>query len=78
MDARLSRLAATSAHEDTLLVELVYHDKFVQFDISAMELKYLPLAEVIHRYFEQAFADVQVTIGEPEPARLAASSETAA
>ena len=76
MDERLQRLAAQSEHDDALIVELVYHDKFVQFDISAMELKYLSMADIIDRYFAKAFADVQVTIGEQEPARLAAAAET--
>lgn len=76
MDERLQRLAAQSQHEDTLMVELVYHDRYVQFDISAAELKYLPMTEIIDRYFSKAFADVQVTIGEADPARLAAAAET--
>ncbi len=78
MDDRktLPQLAAQSADEDTLIVELVYHDRYVQFDISAMELKYLPMAEIIARHFSKAFAAVQVTVGEEDPARLAAASET--
>ncbi len=75
MADRLAELAARSEDADILLVEMVYQKKYVQFDISAMELKYLPMADIIDRYFKKAFADVQVTTADSETL-LAASSLT--
>lgn len=78
-DPRLATLAAQSHDQDVLLVELVYHQHVVQFDISAQELKYLPMSEIIDRYFSKAFADVHVVTaehGETHAPALTSSSVT--
>ena len=73
MDDRLATLAAISTDQDAVIIEVVYRNRVVQFDIHAMELKHLPMTEIIDRYFRQAFADVQVTTAEETP-QVASSS----
>jgi allophanate hydrolase subunit 1 len=77
MDDRLARLAAVSENEDVVIVEVVYHGRYCQFDMRAAELKYLTMPEIIDRYFSKAFAAVQVQVGElGETDALALSSSS--
>jgi hypothetical protein len=79
MDDRLARLAAVSENEDVVIVEVVYHGRYCQFDMRAAELKYLPMRDIIERYFTKAFAAVQVQVGElgeTDAVALSSSSET--
>jgi hypothetical protein len=80
MDERLTQLASRSHDEDTLIVEFVYHGRYCQFDVPAQEMKYLPMDEIIGRYFAKGFAAVQMPcaeeIGETHASALSSSSET--
>lgn len=68
---RLKRLAGQSADQDALLVEMVFHDRYVQFDISAMELQHVPIEELWRRHIAPALTAVHVppqVVADPEPA----------
>ena len=78
-DHRLADLAAKSHNEDTILVEMVYCNKYVQFDMPFMQVKYLPIEEIVRRYFEHAFAAIDVPIadlGETHPSVVSSSVVT--
>lgn len=74
MGERLQALSAQSERDETLIVELVYRGRYCQFDVSAMEMKYLPLEEVVRRHFAKGFAAVQVPVGEGQETTPALSS----
>ena len=76
MDDRLRQLAAVSENEDVVIVEVVYHSRYCQFDMRAAELKFLSMPEIIERYFQKAFAAVQVPVGELEETHASALSSS--
>ncbi len=57
---RLSVLSAQSERDDVVLIEVLYRDKWVQFDVSAMEAKYLSADELVQRYLKKAFDAVSL------------------
>lgn len=57
---RLAQLSAQSERDDVVLIEVLYRDKWVQFDISAMEAKYLSPEELMKRFFAKALAAVSL------------------
>ena len=59
---RLADLSALSKEHDAVLVEVLYRDRWVRFDIATMQLRHLPRADVIAATFSKALADV----GAPE------------
>ena len=59
--ARLARLSAASKEHDAVLVEVLYGDKWVRFDLSAMQLQHV--ADVARDHFARALVDV----GAPPP-----------
>ncbi len=78
-DRRLADLAVRSHNEDTILVEMVYCKKYVQFDIPFMQAKYLPVEDIVRRYFEKAFAAIDVPLadlGETHPSVVSSSVVT--
>lgn len=58
---RLRRLRAQSEREDTLLVEVVYRDRYVTFDLPSMEARYLSVEALITRYLWPALQGLELT-----------------
>lgn len=74
---RRKSLAAASEDRDCVFVEMLYRDRWVTFDISAMEAKFLPLNVIVQRYFAQAFSDLQLPLADgPVPSVMAGSSSS--
>ena len=57
---RLSRLAAQSERDDTVLIEVLYRNRWVRFDVSVMEIQYLSDADLIKRYLMPALEAVHL------------------
>ncbi len=71
---RVRDLSALSDYADTVFVEVVYRNKWVRFDISAMEAKYLTPDVLMSRYFGKALTDVQATPSDGSEAEMSASA----
>ena len=54
--ARLARLSAVSTEEDTVLIEVLYRDRWVRFDVSTIQLQHARAD--VREAFEKALADV--------------------
>jgi hypothetical protein len=79
-DGRLHRLAAQSFNTDKIIIEMLYCDRVVTFDIPFMEAKYVAPSELFRRYFVKAFAAINVPIegeeiGETHASALSSSSQ---
>ena len=68
--ARLSKLAAQSERDDTVLIEMVYRTHWVRFDVSVMEMQYLSAADLVTRHILPALRGLQITerAAEADPA----------
>jgi len=78
-DERLHRLAVQSFNFDTVIVEMIYCDRVVQFDMPVSSVKYVPPSEMFERYWKKAFAAIHVPIeadvGETDASALSSSSQ---
>ena len=75
----MSQLAAQSHDDDTIIVEMIYCGKFVRFDMPFMQVRYLPIEEIVRRYFMKAFTAIDVPaadLGETRPSALSSSEIT--
>ena len=57
---RLARLSAQSDRDDVAIVEIIYKDRFVRFDISTMQAHHLTAAQLVARCFVEAFEAVHL------------------
>lgn len=57
---RLRDLSGQSIREDTVIVEVLYLDQWVRFDLSAMEAQYLSAADLVVRYLAPALQAVKL------------------
>jgi phosphoribosylaminoimidazole-succinocarboxamide synthase len=74
----LAAVAAESMANDTVIIEVVYQQQWIKFDIPVMQLKYLPIEEITRRYLVGAFAAVKAPtaeVGETHAPALSSSSQ---
>ena len=57
----LRALSEQSTRDDTVLVEVVYGQRWARFDLTAMEAQHLPLAELVSRFLVPALEAVQLS-----------------
>lgn len=57
---RLSTLAGQSERDNTVLVEFVFRDQWVRFDISKLEAEHVTGVTLFERYFGKALAAVGI------------------
>lgn len=69
---RMSVLSAQSKRDDVLLIEVLFHDRWVRFDLSLLEAKHVAAMTLFERYFGKALS--AVGIARDPAADLSASS----
>lgn len=57
---RLQRLSADSILREVVHVEVLFHDHWIRFDVSPIELQHLTPAVLWDRYVARALADLDV------------------
>lgn len=62
---RLQRLAGVSREHESVLIEMVFQDRWVRLEIDVLQYRHLPMATLWERFFEPAFRALTV----PDPVR---------